>query len=126
MSGERARGFTLIELLVVMAIIALLLSLAVPRYYRSLQHSKETVLRQDLATMRDAIDKYYGDLGHYPEELATLVEKHYLRSIPVDPIMDSAEHWVAVQNDEGEDSGVRDVKSGAEGEAQDGTAFAEW
>jgi general secretion pathway protein G len=76
--------------------------------------------------MRDAIDKYYGDLGHYPEELATLVEKHYLRSIPVDPIADSAEHWVAVQNDEGEDHGVRDVKSGAEGTAQDGSSFAEW
>jgi general secretion pathway protein G len=130
-SGERAmrgrRGFTLIELLVVMSIIGMLLSVALPRYYGSLQRSKETVLRQDLLVMRDAIDKYYGDLGKYPEGLNALVDGRYLRAIPVDPITDKADSWVTVENaGDADDTGVRDVKSGADGTALDGTAFAEW
>ena len=89
-------GFTLIELLVVMAIIATLLSIVAPRYFNSLDRSKETVLRQDLGVMRDAIDKFYSDTGNYPGELAELVEKRYLRAVPVDPLTESAATWVAV------------------------------
>ena len=83
------RGFTLIELLVVMAIIATLLTIAVPRYFHSADRSKEAVLRQNLAQMRDAIDKHYGDTGKYPESIEALVTRKYLRSMPVDPINDS-------------------------------------
>ena len=125
-TGSRVRGFTLIELLVVLSIIAVLLLIAVPRYFRSLDRSKEAVLRQDLAVMRDAIDKYYADLAHYPEALTDLVEHHYLRKIPPDPETKSAETWVAVASEDTESPGVRDVHSGATGLGSDGTAFAEW
>src|SRR3569833_4560328 len=73
------RGFTLVELMVVMAIIALLLALALPRYFKHLDMSRETILKQDLAVMRDAIDKYHGDAGRYPDSLAALVSARYLR-----------------------------------------------
>lgn len=125
MTGRR-RGFTLIELLVVMAIIATLLTIAVPRYFRSIERSREAVLRQDLTTLRESIDKFYGDNGKYPETLAVLVEKHYVRSIPVDPIARTAEKWVVVNSDDPEDNGVKDVRSGAEGMAENGVPYAAW
>ena len=126
MTGER-RGFTLLELLVVMAIIATLLTIAVPRYFRSLQRSREAVLLQDLSTLRESIDKFYGDTGKYPQTLLVLVEKRYLRSIPVDPIAKAADKWVVVNNtDDPEDTGVKDVKSGAEGKGENGVPYAEW
>jgi general secretion pathway protein G len=124
-TGER-RGFTLIEMLVVMAVIATLLTLAVPRYFRSMQRSREAVLRQDLATLRDSIDRFYGDTGKYPPALAALVEKRYLRSIPIDPIAKAADKWVVVNADDPEDKGVKDVKSGAEGMGENGVPYAEW
>jgi general secretion pathway protein G len=122
----RRRGFTLIELLVVMAIIGMLLTIAVPRYFRSLQRSRETVLMQDLTTLRESIDKFYGDTGAYPQTLAVLVEKHYLRSIPVDPIAKSAAKWVVVNSDAPEDNGIKDVKSGADGMGENGIPYAAW
>ncbi len=125
MNGRR-RGFTLIELLVVMAIIATLLTIAVPRYFRSMQRAREAVLRQDLATLRESIDKYYGDTGKYPATLAVLVEKRYLRKIPVDPIARTADKWVAVASDDPDDNGVKDVKSGADGAGENGIPYAEW
>jgi general secretion pathway protein G len=125
-TGSRVHGFTLIELLVVMSIIGVLLLIAVPRYFRSLDRSKEAVLRQDLAIMRDAIDKYYGDLAHYPEALPDLVEHHYLRSIPLDPETKSSETWIAVLSEDTELPGVRDVRSGSPALASDGTAYASW
>ena len=119
-------GFTLIELLVVMAIIALLLSLAVPRYFGSLERSKEAVLREDLFQLRDAIGKYYGDKGKYPESLDALASEKYLRKVPVDPITESTATWVIVAPEDPQKGGVYDVRSGAQGKASDGTVYAEW
>ena len=118
-SPERKAGFTLIEILVVMALIATLLSLALPRYFNQTERAKEAVLRQDLAVMRDAIDKYYGDAGAYPDTLNALVEHKYLRSIAVDPITGSNATWVTVAPADAAQGGVFDVKSGS-------PAHAEW
>jgi general secretion pathway protein G len=126
MTGRRGRGFTLIEMLVVMVVIAMLLTIAVPRYLRSLERSKETILKQDLSAMRESIDHFYGDTGKFPETLAVLVEKRYLRAIPVDPIVKSAEKWVATLAEDPEDTGVKDVHSGAEGAGQNGVPYALW
>ncbi len=124
MSGRAPRGFTLIELLVVMAIISTLLLIAVPRYSLSLQRAREATLRQDLSVMREAIDKFLGDRGHYPVGLEELVETRYLRAIPQDPVTKSVETWQLVRSDDPELSGVRDVRSGAEGEDTLGTPYA--
>jgi len=120
------RGFTLIELLVVMTIIALLLTIAVPRYFGSVDRAKESVLRENLATLRESLDKYYGDTGKYPATLEALVEQRYLRSIPVDPITDSAKTWVAIPPADPQKGGVFDVKSGARDQARDGTSYSDW
>lgn len=120
------RGFTLIELLVVLAVLATLLSIAVPRYFESIEKSREAALKQDLNVMRDAIDKYYGDRGMYPETLEDLVTNKYLRSIPVDPITESNTTWQIVPPQEGEKGAVYDVKSGAQGTARDGSNYADW
>src|SRR5437870_12824814 len=103
-----ARGFTLIELLVVMLIIGTLLSIAVPRYFRTLEHARETVLRQDLAILREAIDKYYADRGEYPDTLAALAEKRYIQRIPVDPITKAAHTSTLVQSDVPDHSCLQD------------------
>lgn len=122
----RARGFTLIELLVVMAIIATLLMLAVPRYFASEDRAKEAVLKENLFQMRDAIGKYYADKGKYPESLDALASEKYLRAVPLDPITDSSVTWVLVPPEDPEQSGVYDVRSGAEGQASDGTLYGDW
>ena len=121
-----AAGFTLIELLVVMAIIATLLTLAVPRYFGSVEKSKEAVLKQNLATLRDSLDKYYGDTGRYPDSLDDLVTKKYLRNIPLDPLTESASTWILVVPEDPGKGMVYDVKSGAQGKASDGTAYGDW
>jgi general secretion pathway protein G len=120
------RGFTLIELLIVMAIIGTLLSLVVPRYFRSLQHARETVLKQDLASLREAIDKYYADLNEYPDTLVALSDKHYVRSLPVDPFTKLADSWVVVSSEDPDHPGVRDLHSGTDQVASDGTPLASW
>jgi general secretion pathway protein G len=119
-------GFTLIELLVVLAIIATLLTIAVPRYYSSLDKSKEAVLKENLYQLRDAIGKYYADRGKYPESLQALATDKYLRSVPLDPVTDSATTWIVVAPEDPQKGGVFDVKSGAAGKAIDGTEFATW
>jgi len=121
-----AGGFTLIELIVVMAIIALLVTVAVPRYFASVDRSKEAVLRTDLNVMRDAIDKFYGDKGRYPENLAELVGKRYLRALPRDPITESTDTWVVVPPADPGLSGVYDVKSGASGDSAEGSPYSSW
>lgn len=119
-------GFTLVELMVVMAIIALLLSLALPRYFNHLESSRETILRQDLAVMRDAIDKYHGDRGRYPDGLDELVSARYLRAIPVDPITERSDTWQIVAPPGDEPGTLYDIRSGAAGTARDGSSYAAW
>jgi general secretion pathway protein G len=126
MRRRREQGFTLIELLIVMAIIGTLLTIAVPRYFRALEHARETVLRQDLAILREAIDKHYADLNEYPDVLAALVEKRYVRSLPVDPFTKAADTWTVVASEDPDHAGIRDIHSGAEGNGADGTALASW
>jgi general secretion pathway protein G len=119
----RARGFTLIELLVVLAIIGGLLALAAPRYLHRVDLAKETVLKSDLATMRDAVDKFFGDTGRYPASLDELVARRYLRKIPPDPITESAQSWVVVAPPAPDQGAVYDVKSGAAGTTSDGRPY---
>ena len=123
---RRRSGFTLIELLVVFAIIATLLTIAVPRYYASLDKSKEAVLKENLYQLRDAIGKYYGDKGKYPESLEALAADKYLRKVPLDPITESATTWIPVPPEDPQKGGVFDVRSGAPGKALDGTEFSTW
>ncbi len=123
---KRSRGFTLIELLVVMAIIATLMTIAMPRYFNSLESSREATLRQSLAVLRESLDHFYGDTGHYPDSLEQLVELRYLRNTPVDPIIERSDAWQLVPPPEGVAGGVADIKSGATGRARDGSLYAEW
>ena len=122
----RRRGFTLIELLVVLAVIATLLTLALPRYFGSVDKSKEAVLKENLNQMRDAISRYYADKGKYPESLDSLAADKYLRKVPLDPITDSNSTWQIVRPDDPQKGGVYDVKSGAPGKSRDGNEFSEW
>ena len=120
-------GFTLIELMVVMAIIAMLTTLALPRYFHSVERSREAVLRQDLVIMRDAIDKFLADRGRFPTSLSELAELRYLRKVPPDPITDSTATWVVLAPPGTEiKEGVYDVRSGAPGKSLDGEPYESW
>ena len=121
----RGSGFTLIELLVVMAIVALLLTLALPRYFNSIETAKENVLRENLILVRDAIDKYYSDTGKYPDALEILVQKRYLRTLPVDPITESAQTWVLVAPADPAKGVVFNIRSGAAGNSRAGMPYGE-
>jgi general secretion pathway protein G len=121
------RGFTLVELLVVLTIMALLVSLVTPRYVDRMERAREDVLASDLATMRDAIDKYAADRGRYPASLDELVQTGYLRALPVDPMTDSRETWHTEMPPEGAAPGeVYEVRSGAEGVGKNGVPYAQW
>lgn len=124
-SNQPARGFTLIELLVVLAIVALLLTLALPRYFGSIDAAKERVLVENLRTSRDAIDKFYADSGRYPDSLEELTEKKYLRSLPFDPIVDSAARWTVVPPPSDVKGNVYDLRSSAEGTSRSGKPYVE-
>ncbi|TYQ17601.1 UNVERIFIED_ORG: general secretion pathway protein G [Zoogloea ramigera] len=123
---KTARGFTLIELLVVLGIVALMLTLAVPRYFPSVDKSREVVLADNLRNLRGLIDQYYGDTGRYPDSLDQLVEKKYLRALPRDPITDSDSTWIIVPPEDGLKGNVYDIRSGAPGNDRSGKPYADW
>ncbi len=125
-SGRPSAGFTMVELLVVLAIIGLLLSISVPRYLGGIDKAKEDVLRENLYSLRDSLDKYYSDNTRYPDKLDDLVDKHYLRQIPVDPITESRNSWVLIPPSDSSLGGIYDVRSGAGGQGKDGTYYQSW
>lgn len=123
---RRPRAFTLIELLVVLGIVALLLTLAVPRFFPSIDSTKETILEENLRNTRAVIDQYKADTGRYPDSLEQLVEKKYLRELPMDPITESRETWIVEPPQEEEQGEVGNIKSGAPGNDRKGKPYAEW
>ena len=130
-TSARERGFTLIELLVVIALISILAAMAVVQYRNSIQRTQEATLKTDLFRMRDAIDQYYADKGKYPSSLDSLVSDGYMRKMPEDPFTKTSDSWqtVPAEPDPGNPSaeaGIYDVKSGAQGQALDGSNFADW
>ena len=108
-ASGRTGGFTLLEMLVVMTLIALLLTLALPRYFHALDYGRANVQRQNLATIRDAIDKFHGDLGRYPDSLDELVARRYLRQVPVDPLSETSD-WVVVAPQDTTEGNVYDIQ----------------
>jgi general secretion pathway protein G len=120
---SKRRGFTLIEMLIVMSIVALLLTLSVPRYFSSVEKSKEVVLEENLRVLRITIDKFYADKGRYPLALEDLVEQKYLRSVPLDPMTESNRSWIVIPPVEADLRGVSDVKSGAVGSNKNGKRY---
>jgi general secretion pathway protein G len=120
------KGFTLIELLVALTIIALLLSLVVPRYVGSVARAEEAILKENLFLLRDAIDKHFTDTGRYPASIEELAAKRYLRAVPADPITQSAATWIAIPPADPGLGAVYDVKSGAQGAGRDGKPYAQW
>jgi general secretion pathway protein G len=108
-AAGRTGGFTLLEMLVVMTLIALLLTLALPRYFHALDYGRANVQRQNLATIRDAIDKFHGDLGRYPDSLDELVARRYLRQVPVDPLSETSD-WVVVAPQDTTEGNVYDIQ----------------
>lgn len=123
-TNGKDKGFTIVELMVVLALVSLLLTLALPRYFDGLERAKESVLKQDLAVMRKAIDHYHSDTGQYPFSLQTLVTQKYLKTIPVDPITQQADTWVS-ESVPGA-IGIYNVFSGASGKATNGSPYADW
>jgi general secretion pathway protein G len=124
-------GFTLIELMIVMSLIVILASIGLALYGNSVTRAKESVLKEDLFRMRDAVDQYYADKGKYPASLDELVSQKYLRSIPVDPFTQSADTWRAIPSEPDPtnptaEPGVYDVRSGSDKQALDGTNYADW
>ncbi|WP_229477231.1 type II secretion system protein [Massilia rubra] len=124
--GRPARGFTLIELLVVLGIVALLLTLAVPRFFPSIDSAKDTILADNLRNTRAVIDQYYADTGRYPDSLEQLVEKKYLRNIPVDPVADSSTSWILVAPEDTTKGNLYSIKSGAPGNDRNGKPYLDW
>ena len=130
-SRKTESGFTLIELMIVMAIIALLAAIAIPSYVNNVRRAKEAVLREDLHTMRAAIDSYTVDKQKAPQTLDDLVQAGYLKVMPVDPFTSRSDTWVPAQSDtlssvDQTDSGIDDVHSGAQMTASDGSSYASW
>jgi general secretion pathway protein G len=120
---DAPRGFTLVELLVVLAIVATLLTLSLPRYVQSVAVARERVLVENLRTTRDAIDKFYADTRRYPESLDELVERRYLRTLPMDPVLDQDKAWRIVAPGTDQKGQVADIRSTAPGETLDGKPF---
>lgn len=123
---HRRCGFTLIELLVVMAIVATLISIVAPRYFRATDDARESALKANLQSLRESIDRFHADRGVYPDALADLIEKHYLRAIPADPMTGSATTWQTLPYPGSDSSAVYDVRSGSQGTALNGEPYANW
>ena len=127
--GRWHAGFTLIEVMVVMALIVTLASIGLAVYANSVTRAKESVLKEDLFRMRDAIDQFYADKNKYPSSLQDLVSEKYLRAIPVDPFTNSADTWqtvLAEPDPSNVEPGIYDVRSGSDQQALDGTKYSEW
>jgi general secretion pathway protein G len=126
------RGFTLIELMIVISIIAILMSVAIPNYLRSLAHARESALKQDLHTLRSAIDQYTLDKQKAPQALDDIVQAGYLREIPKDPMTNSNTTWQVVQDQDTimttdqDQGGIVDVHSGSTQMSSEGTAYNTW
>jgi general secretion pathway protein G len=130
-SWKDRSGFTMIELMVVMALIVILATMGLVQYRRSIVHTQEAVLKEDLFRLRDAIDQYYADKNQYPSDVGALVSDGYLREIPKDPMTDSASTWQSVPsepdpNNPAAQPGVYDVKSGSDKTALDGSRYSDW
>jgi len=123
---KRTRGFTLIELLVVLGIVALLLTLAVPRFFPKVDSAKETILAENLRNTRAVIDQFHDDTGRYPDSLQQLVDKRYLPALPFDPVAESDAAWTIVPPEDGAAGAVYDLHSGAPGTGRNGKPYAEW
>jgi general secretion pathway protein G len=126
-----SRGFTLIELMIVMAIIGIILSMAVPIYQKSIIRSKESVLKQNLFTVRTVIDEYTYDKQKAPQSLQDLVQQGYLRAIPVDPMTGSDSSWRIIMEDAmnstaQNEPGIYDIRSGSDAKSLEGTPYSEW
>ena len=125
------RGFTLIEIMIVMTIVTILVSIAVPLYQKSIVRAKESVLRNNLFTLRTMIDEYSYDKKKAPQSIDDLVSEGYLRQIPIDPITGSDQTWIPIMEDaltsvDQNEPGLYDVRSGAGSISLDGTAYSEW
>ena len=130
-SRRSQHGFTLLELMIVMIIIATLAAIAIPSYMNNVRHAREAVLKEDLHTMRTAIDSYTVDKEKAPQTLDDLVQAGYLKAMPVDPFTHRSDTWLAVQDDtlmtiDQTQSGISDVHSGAQETASDGTSYNTW
>jgi general secretion pathway protein G len=128
---QKSAGFTLIELLVVMTIIAILATLAIPRFMGSIKAAREAVLKEDLHVMRDAIDSYTMDKQKAPQSLDDLIQNGYLREVPIDPMTHSKDTWVTDTSDamysiDQTEPGITDVHSGSEETANDGQPYSSW
>lgn len=124
-TGRNGSGFTLIELSVVVAIIGMLYTTVVPLYHSTIQRSKETALKQDLYVFRQTIDAFYKDHGVYPVALDDLVQRGYLRSIPVDPITGRSDTWRPVPSSPWIND-VYDLHSGSDAASSEGTPYSSW
>ena len=127
----REQGFTLLELMIVMMIIGVLAAIAVPSYLASVKKAKEAVLKEDLHTMRAALDSYTVDKAKAPQSLDDLVQAGYLKAIPKDPITARTDTWTTSQSDtltsiDETQPGIDDVHSGAQETSSDGTAYSTW
>ncbi len=125
------RGFTLIEMMIVMTIIAILVSIAVPLYQKSLVRAKESVLKQNLFTLRTMIDEYTYDKQKAPQTLQDLVNEGYLRQVPMDPMTGSDNTWKIIMEESASgtsqnEPGIFDVRSGADKSSLEGSPYADW